>query len=66
MYNPSNEVLEVTSLDIRERDHNPDEDAVRPIKVYSIIHDEYGNRREVGIPIIKLSKGQQIHFEMEA
>lgn len=58
MYNPSNEVLEVTSLDLRERDVNPDEDAVRPIKVYSILPDENGNRREVGIPIIKLSKGQ--------
>lgn len=58
MTNYSNEVLEVTSLDLKERDNNQDEDAVRPIKVYSILPDEYGNRREVGIPIIKLSKGQ--------
>lgn len=66
VHNTSNEVVEVTSLDLREKDRNPDDDAVRPIKVYSIIHDEEGNRREVGIPIIKLSKGQQIHFECEA
>ncbi|KAL4466886.1 hypothetical protein ABPG74_010483 [Tetrahymena malaccensis] len=66
VYNGTNEVLEVTSLDLKQRQDHTDEDAVRPIKVYSILPDEYGNKREVGIPIIKLSKGQQIHFECEA
>lgn len=56
VHNTSNEVLEVTSLDLREKHPNPDEDGVRAIKVYSIIPDDNGNVREVGIPIIKLSK----------
>ena len=66
MHNTTNEVMEVTSLDLKEKYPNPDDDAVRPIKMFSIIPDDNGNAVEVGIPIIKLSKGQQIHFECEA
>lgn len=72
VHNTSSEIMEVTSLDLREKYPNQDEDAVKPVKVFSILND-FGEivradqpLREVGIPIIKLSKGQQIHFECEA
>lgn len=39
VHNTTNEVMEVTSLDLKEKYPNPDEDAVRPIKVFSIIPD---------------------------
>ena len=56
--NRGNQTIEVTSLDLKEKYPNIDEDAVKPTKVYSILPDEHGRRKEVGIPIIKLSKNQ--------
>ncbi|EGR31641.1 hypothetical protein IMG5_105540 [Ichthyophthirius multifiliis] len=64
--NQGNTTMEVTSLDLKEKFMNSDEDAVRPVKFYSIVPDQMGRQQEVGIPIVKLSKNQQIHFECEA
>jgi DNA-directed RNA polymerase II subunit RPB3 len=64
--NTGQEILEVTSKDIRVIgggvSEHPDEEDVVPVKMFSPL----GEHREVGIPIVKLSRNQHLHVQMEA
>lgn len=62
--NDTQDTIEVTSKDIVSQDPyiNQEIDPVMPVKMYSPLDPN----REVGIPIVKLSKNQEIKIHMEA